>query len=370
MIPPDLHFAFPEGFYLFPIAFLLVFLIWGLIRYRQEIVSKLFNQEVIVPRSSYNSWGKLGACFLLWIFAMMALMQPEGNGRYPLESGVQGGKKEKEKGEATARRKAHDVIFLVDASASMDVADTRTKETRLEYAKEIVDELISRFKGESVALYAFTSDTTRLSPPTMDYLFVRLVLRDMNINEGDLAGTNVVEALSDMREEYFTEITPKLKTLVLITDGGDTQLEEMEGEARSKQIEMLLSVIPDVQEHQLRIFTIGMGTEQGEQVPGIENQGKPVISILDEELLQAISDKGRGKYYFANNWTALDLADDLVDRMGEEEAPLEEFKVTRSSGMTKGKDDLVYDLFFQFPLGVALFMVIWLLYFPESRVKR
>lgn len=374
MIPSDLHFAFPEGLYLFPLAFLITFLLWGLIRYRADLLSTFFHhtviEEVRVPRSQYTSWGRVAASFLLWIFASFAFMQPQGNGRYPLESGVQGGEKKEEEGEATAQRKAHDIIFLVDASASMGVRDTRTGVSRLEYAKETVDEIVSRLRGESVALYAFTSDTTRLSPPTMDYLFVRLVLRDMEINEGDLAGTNLVEALSDMRDAYFSEQSPKMKTLVLITEGGDTELEEMKGESRNSQIEMLLSLIPDAEKYQLRIFTIGMGTKKGEKIPGVEDNGKPVVSSLDEELLKKLSGKGRGAYYFANQWTVMDLAGDLMKKIGEEKPPLEEFTVARSSGLTKGKSDLVYDLYFQFPLGIALFMLLWVLFFPETRVRQ
>jgi len=374
LIPPDLHFAYLKGFYLFPVAFLILLLMWGLIRYRRNILASFFNADLIseieVPRSQFASWGKVAACFLLWIFAMLAFMQPEGNGRYPLESGVQGGKKEKEEGEATARRKAHDVIFLVDASASMSVKDTRTGVSRLEYAKEIVDEVVSRLRGESVALYAFTSDTTRLSPTTMDYLFVRLVLRDMDINEGDIAGTNMIEALSDMRDAYFSKQSPKLKTLVVITDGEDTELAEMQGNARDAQEEMILSLIPNAADHQLRVFTVGMGTENGDVVPGVEDNGKPVVSKLDEKLLKALSQKGRGDFYLANQWTALDLADDLIEKMGEEEPPLEEFTVNRSSGITRGKDDLVYDLYFQFPLAIALLMLLWVLFFPETRALK
>ncbi len=375
MIPTDLHYSFPEAFYLFPVGIILLALLLRLLQYRSERIKSSFSPKVIrsilVPRSRYNTWAKAGAIFFIWMLAILALMQPRGNGHYPLEDQMgRGEKKGKQEKEAVVKRKAHDVIFLIDASASMDVNDTRTKVSRLEYAKEIADEIISRLKGESVALYAFTSDTTRLSPPTMDYLFVRLVMRDMDINEGDLAGTNVVEALSDFRDAFLEKITPKMKTLVVFTDGGDTHLEDLEGEARKAQIDLMLSVLGNPKENQLRVFTVGMGTEQGKTIPGVKYQGKQVTSSLDEAFLETLSTKGRGKYYFANQWTAMDLAADILDKFGEDEPLLEELKIKRSSGITRGKDDLVYELFFQVPLGAALFLLLWVLFFPDTRVRR
>lgn len=374
MIPADLHFAFPEGLYLFPFSIVLTALLWKLIHYRSHMIQKYFSKNVLdsiyEPRSLIHSLGKVVAYFLFWIFAMFALMQPEGNGRYALE-GQKAAAGKREGGEnVKVQRKAHDVIFLVDASASMSVKDTRTGVTRLEYAKDIVDQIISRLRGESVALYAFTSDTTQLSPLTMDYLFVRLVLRSMKINEGGLAGTDLVEALSNMRDAYFSKVLPKLTTLVLITDGGDTELEELHGEARKLQMQQILSLIPNPKEHRLRIFTIGVGTEQGKPIPGMEQNGKPVISGLDEELLKKLSQKGRGRFYFANHWTSPELAKDIIQKMNKDQAPLESFTMSRSSELVKGGDDLVYDHFFQYPLGVAIFLLIWILFFPESRVRQ
>ncbi len=374
-LPNDLFYAFPEAFYLMFLLLALGLLLYGLFDFRQKTLRKYFHpdtlRKILVPRSSVNfTFKALGIC-CVWAFVVMALMQPKGNGRYPLEQALEASEKPSGKSaEVTVKRKAHDVIFLVDASASMGVKDTRTGQSRLDFAKEIVDEIISRLKGESAALYAFTSDTTRLSPPTMDYLFVRLVLKDMDINEGEIAGTSLIEALSDVREAYFLKPTAQLKTVVLLTDGGDTSIEGLEGEARKKQTEMLLEFLKDAGRNQLRVFTIGMGTAQGSPVPGIKHEGQQVVSSLDEKLLQAISEKGRSSYYFANEWPPLDLATDVIGKMGEDDPVLEEFKIKRSEGLVRGGDDLVYDHFFQIPLGAAILLLAWFLLFPDTRVRK
>ena len=72
----------------------------------------------------------------------------------------------------------------------MAVVDTRVGESRLDYAKEIIDELVSQLDGEEVALYSLTSEMTLLVPPTNDYLYLRLMLHQVGYNEGDVYGTD------------------------------------------------------------------------------------------------------------------------------------------------------------------------------------
>lgn len=374
VIPNDLHYAFPAAAYLLPVVIFLIFLSWRLYAFRRKALrsfaSPVVLQEVLVPRSRYNFWSKSAALSLAWVLAALALMDPKGNGHYPLEKPLTAGvsAKNKEK-EAVVRRKAHDVIFLVDASASMDVKDTRTGASRLDYAKDIADQIISRLKGESAALYAFTSDTTKLSPLTMDYVFVRLMLRNIRINEGDIAGTDLIEAVADMRDAYFSEVTPVLKTLIILTDGEDTDIESHQGEKKELETHALLSYLNRSAENRLRVYTVGIGTAKGQEVPGVEYQGKPVTSSLDEKLLKMISAAGRGTYYFANDWTAMSLAQDLTKKIEEEETPLEEYKIKLRAG-SHGEEDLVYDLYFQVPLAIAMIFVAFVVFFPETRTRK
>lgn len=374
MIPNDLHYQFPIAAYLFFGSVALLFLFWMLYLYRRRDLERFAPaaalKEILVPRSLFQFWAKVVALCFAWVFAVAALMEPVGNGHYPAESGQDHRKKsEKDEKEVIFKRKAQDVIFLIDASASMEVKDTRLGISRLDFAKDVIDQTISRLKGESIALYAFTSDTTKLSPPTMDYVFVRLVLRQVKINEGDIAGTNMVEAVADMRDAYFAKPTPKLKTIVFVTDGGDTQLEGMQGGERENQIMAILALLNDAEKNQLRVVSIGMGTKSGAEIPGLMYQGKPVVATLDEELLKRMSEKGRGTYYFANDWTALDLGSVLARDIEQQGAPIEEYKLKGGDQEAKGGEDLVYDLLFQFPLGAAMILLGFVLFFPDTRLR-
>ena len=84
---------------------------------------------------------------------------------------------------------------MLDTSASMSVEDTRQKNTRLEVAKEIIDEMVQKLDGQNVALYSFTSALTPIVPLTLDYLFTRLMLQDVHLNYGEVAGTDLFESL-------------------------------------------------------------------------------------------------------------------------------------------------------------------------------
>ena len=369
MIPNDLHYAFPSAAYLGLAVFLLAGIVWNLYSFRDTFLQRFSSAPgVVLPRAPFSFWSKACAVCLAWIAATLVLMQPEGNGHYPKgkEEAKQPPGKEQE---GVIQRKVHDVIFLVDASASMEVPDAREGRTRFDYAKEIVDEIISKLKGESVALYAFTSDATKLSPLTMDYLFVRLMLKQMHIDEGDMAGTNIAEALARIRNEYFLTITPKLKTLVILTDGGDTNLEDLKGEERQKVIESLANFFDNAEELDLNVFTVGLGSPQGGAVPDVLSEGKPVHSALDAGVLKELSRKGRGKYYYANDFTAADLANEIANEITSQPAQLEEYKVKTKSSV-KGNEDLIYDLFFQIPMGIALLLLGFVLLFPDTKEAR
>ena len=368
MIPNDLFYEFPSAAYFGLLVFALGGLAWHLYHFRDTFLRRFsFASEVIIPRSNLYFWSKAFAVCLAWIATTIVLMQPKGKGHYP--EGQEGKKwvSDKREKEGIIQRKAHDVIFLVDASMSMEVPDVRGGQTRFQFAKEIVDQMISRLKGESIALYAFTSDTTKLSPLTMDYLFVRLMLRQMPINEGDVAGTNITEALARMRDEHFLTITPKRQTLVILTDGGDTHLEELKGDERQGAIDSLENFFNHAEELDLSVFTIGLGSREGGNIPNIEYEGKPVHSSLNEQLLKELSRRGVGKYYYANEFSAVDLAQDFVNAINLP-VGIEEYRI-KTRSQVKGSEDLVYDLFFQIPLGIALLLLGFVLLFPDTRKR-
>jgi len=367
MIAAAVAYEFPQAAYLLFGSALLLCLFWILFQYRKKRLDQFapisIASKILIPRSPWIFWSKAIALALAWILAVLALMQPKGNAHYPAAELAR-----KQEPVGGLRRNAHEIIFLIDASASMSVSDSRNGKPRLEYAKEIAEELMSRLTGETGALYAFTSAVAKLSPLTSDYLFLRLMLREIQINEGDVAGTDLLEALSAMRKQYFNTPSPVLKTLILFSDGGDNYLETLQGQARGQAMQALVDQVSNAQEESLRVFTIGMGTKKGQVIPGMLYEGHPVKSALDEELLQKISKEGRGNYYFANALSAPELAEDLLSQLQKDPAYFPEKELYASP--VKASENVVYDLYFQLPLGFAIVLFALALMWPDSHSLR
>lgn len=385
----DLVFDFPDAAFLFVGVLVLLGAFWSYSRYRQRVMKNFADDQLmsqlLIPRSRLYQLLREGAICVVWLAVTVAIMQPKGNPHY---AGGDSGKElpedvlsekilegEKEGEMIKPRRKAHEVIMLLDSSASMSVKDTPLGQSRLEYAKDIVDDVISLLDGQNVSLYAFTSVLSKIVPATPDYLFTRLLLKDIEINTGDIAGTDLVEALDSVRKEHFSSRTNTLKTLILFTDGGDTRLESLKGEDREEEMRTILSRLVESEEHNLRVFCIGLGSPGGQEIPGVVFQGKPVKSSLDEDLLVRLSEKGRGRYYSAHTYSSLAIAEDMMKFIGKDD-PFVEGEMEKGNlakvERTLEKDreaELLYDLYFQYPLGIAIFFFSLSILIPQNRGK-
>lgn len=360
MIPSDFAFNAPGAGYLFLGLIPLTLFFIALFRYRKKMLG-LFSEpsllaDTLIPRSPFIYWSKCAALSLAWVFLTLALMQPQGNAHYPHE---QSGREEK----AEQRRKTQELILLIDASASMAVKDSRNGMARLDYARDIADQVVRGLTGESVSLYAFTSEVTPLSPATMDYLFVRLMLRQLHINEGDVAGTDIVKALTVLHGELIKIPTNVPKRLILMSDGGDTALEAMSDSKREGAIDALLNLYDDASSIHLSIDTVGLGVKTGGIVPDVTYEGKGVSSALEDELLRRLALRGNGHYYEANLMTTPDIAESIHEELREDaaHAPSQNFNAGA------GGQAVIHDLYFQFPLGCALLLLLFVAGWPNAR---
>ncbi len=374
MIPQDMMYAFPYAAMLLFIVPAILLGSWMLFEYRRQALHQLAEPSILLqtllPRSTAVYWAKSVALALVWTLCTVALMQPQGNAHYPEENLAAFPQKQPQTPEQLVqlRRRAHEVILLVDASASMATTDTRPGVSRLDYAKDIADQIIGRFDGQSASLYAFTAAVTQMSPETWDYIFLRLMLREIHINEGETPGTNIFEALANIRDQNFKTPAPKLKTLILLSDGGDTRIESLSGQPRRQAIQTLVALLGDPQTLNLRVYTIGLGSRQGAVIPEITYEGRPVHSVLQEDLMRELARRGRGVYYNANENTALSIAQDLAIAMQQDPPFLEAATALKTLGAQEGKQK-VYDAYYQIPLGLALVLLAFIILWPDTKVE-
>ncbi|NCF70996.1 MAG: VWA domain-containing protein [Chlamydiales bacterium] len=217
-------------------------------------------------------------------------------------------------------RLSKEVVFLVDTSYSMSVKDTRQGVSRLELAKEVIDELVSRMSGEELALYAFTSEVSRIVPSTYDYLFFRLMNKQLDLNEGDVAGTDLMYTLDYLDSQHYGHFKREAQVVILFTDGGDTRLEGLKGERRAQELNLILSRLKTFKDRGVTFYTIGLGSKKGEVIPGISHQGESVRSSLDDELLSKLSYETQGTYYHADTYSTLHLVEKLMEKVQKIEA--------------------------------------------------
>lgn len=346
------YFNFPHASYLLLLALPLFLFQLLLFRYRKKRVRSYASirnlSGLLTPRSFILTITKMGGWLLIWALASIALMEPFGNIRAA----------QKRSDEKTPSFfSPHEVIFLADTSASMGVLDGRDGNSRLEEAKIIMEDIMRQLNGQTISLYAFTSELSSVVPPTLDYLFVRLSIKELHLDEGDVGGTRFAPILKSLQEDAFPQPSSKRYSVIMLSDGGDTQWEALTGEAKNQELKQILNAISNSKE--LRLFTIGIGSLQPSLIPHVTEGGKAIQSKLDPVILKELAQKYRGKYLTASEWTSWDLANEIKREMGND--PLV------SPGESAGNNQVSVDWYFQIPLGLALLFYLFNLWLPDVR---
>lgn len=349
----DVFFHYPKAAWMMSFICIIFLLQFFCTQSRQKRVQAFASQRLLpnllVERSQYVHHFKNIAWPAIWILACLALMGPEGNLRYlpiiqPSEVGEQ----------------TQEVIFLVDTSGSMSVPDGVHGQTRLEESKEIIIDLLSHLKGVNISLYAFTSDLTPVVPSTLDLFFVQMMVRQLQINEGDIGGTSFTPVLEKLKRKFLSARSNATYTLFLFSDGEDNNLSNTQA---------IADLVPFSAEQEVKIDTIGMGQLTPSLIPNVQTlDGKPVESKLQPELLKMIAERSQGKYYTASEWSGWALASALGKNFEQKETLASSVKASRQVVENKAKDTIT-DLYFQIPLGMAIILLLACLYWPEVKSK-
>jgi Ca-activated chloride channel family protein len=364
----DLLFNCPQAGFLLLLLLPLLYGQFALSRYRRRqqytYASPALLSRLLIPRSPMLTYTKIIGWTLIWILICLALMDPLGNIRY---SPLGGAPASSISSPTKPHNVPHEIIFLVDTSASMRVPDGTDGETRLEEAKAIMEDVIRQLRGQTVSLYAFTSELSAVVPATVDYLFVRLSIKELHINEGDVGGTRFAPVLTALKQQAFPEPSPKHYTVIMLTDGGDTQLEALKGKAKEQERQAILDAIPNPQQLHLRLLTVGLGSPKPQPIPHVTFEGKPVLSKLEPDILKQLAEHERGEYGMAQEWTTWDLSQKIISQIAENE--LVEQSDAQGERQVAGikKEDVLVDLYYQIPLGLALLFYFLNFLLPDVR---
>lgn len=194
----------------------------------------------------------------------------------------------------TEKREGVELIIALDVSNSMLAEDIQPN--RLERAKRAISRLIDRLKDDKIGLIVFAGDAYTQLPITTDYNSAKLFLAAVNTEIVPKQGTAIGTAI-DLGMHSFAPNSEANKAIIIITDG-----ENHEDDA--------VSIATAASEAGIIIHTIGMGLPQGTPIPIYTNgqkdyrkdrDGKPVVTKLNEQMLEQISAAGDGIYVRANN---------------------------------------------------------------------
>ncbi|KPL03570.1 MAG: hypothetical protein AMJ73_06375 [candidate division Zixibacteria bacterium SM1_73] len=216
---------------------------------------------------------------------------------------------------ALMKREGVDIVIAIDVSFSMMAEDI--KPNRLEKAKQEVNGLISRMRGDRVGLVAFAGVPFVQCPLTLDYSAAKLFLDIIDVNLIPQPGTAIGDAIRTSIEA-FNQKERKYKVLILLTDGEDHDSDP-------------LGAAEEAAKEGIRIYAIGIGSVRGEPIPLKDSQGRVsgfkkdtegsvVVSRLDEVTLQKIALTTGGKYYHATSGEMeLDKIYDEISKMEKKE---------------------------------------------------
>ena len=213
------------------------------------------------------------------------------------------------------KREGVDIVIAIDVSLSMMAEDI--KPSRLEKAKQEVNGLISRMRGDRVGLVAFAGVPFVQCPLTLDYSAAKMFLDIIEVHLIPQPGTVVGDAIR-ASIKVFNQKERKYKVLILLTDGEDHDSDP-------------LGAAEEASKEGIRIYTIGIGSVQGEPIPLRDGRGQVtgfkkdkeqsvVVSKLDEVTLQKIALTTGGKYYHATSGEMeLDKIYDDISKMEKKE---------------------------------------------------
>jgi Ca-activated chloride channel family protein len=209
-----------------------------------------------------------------------------------------------------------DIQITMDISGSMGAEDFRPK-NRLEVAKQVMREFVSRRPADRIGLTVFGGTALTRSPLTTDRRMLDELIASIDLNtvpDGTAIGVALANAAGRLKASKA-----KSKVVILVTDGVNNagEIDPLSAAALAEGLG-------------LRVYTVGVGREGRVTVPvPLEDPvtGAKVIrrvqidAEVDEALLTQIAGRTGGRFFRATDPQALAAVFTEIDRL--ERTPME-----------------------------------------------
>jgi len=279
---PGLQIGRPELWWLFLIGPLMLLFFWISIWSKNRRLDRFGESSLLSNLVTDLSSVYTAIKYILWrlaaAFLVLALINPQLGSKM-----------------AEAKVKGIDIIVALDVSNSMMAEDLSPN--RLVSAKRAISKMLEKLQGDRVGIIVFAGQAYVQLPITSDYAAGKLFLSTIDTDVVPVQGTDIGAAI-DLSMKSFSEESPAQKAIVIITDG-----ENHEADA--------VVAAQEAAEQGIRVFTIGMGSQDGTPIPQYngntrtgfkkDQEGNIVVSKLNEQMLREIANAGNGAYIRASN---------------------------------------------------------------------
>ena len=292
------------GLGILPILWGAYFLVMGWKRRAQNRFAHVGLMEKLSPhRSKFKPAFKLLMLSLGISFLILGLVNPKIGTQ--LES---------------VKREGVDIVFAIDVSKSMLAEDIAPN--RLEKSKRLVSAIINQLASDRIGIIAYAAQAIPQLPITTDYGAAKMFLQALNTNMLSSQGT-ALDAALDLSGTYFDDEDQTNRVVFLISDGEDHSEEGASAAQRAANMG-------------IRIFTFGVGTDEGAPIPIKRNgvvesykkdmKGEAVITKRNPVILQEIAEAADGEYVDGNDTQAVvDFVAETLKNMDKKEFEAKKF---------------------------------------------
>ena len=292
-----------------------------------------FGDEALVSRlmpsySSGKTWIRLSLFSIGFAFFVIGLSRPQIGARL----------KEHE-------TKGAEIMIVLDVSNSMLAEDYSPN--RLERAKLAISRLVDKLRDDRIGLVLFAGNSFVQLPITTDYVSAKMFLGSISTESVPIQGTAIGDAISTALRSFSAQ-SDRSRAIIVITDGENHEDDPVAAATQAAEMGV-------------RVFTIGVGSPEGKMIPFEgdylrDKEGNPVVTRLDESVLQEVAAAGKGLYIRAGNSEfGLNPIVEEIARMEDEEYNSIVFEE--------------YDELYMYFLGVALFFFVLEMLVGERRSK-
>ncbi len=191
-----------------------------------------------------------------------------------------------------------DYVIALDVSSSMTSQDISP--SRFEVAKTAASAFIDNIKGNNkIGLVTFSGETFISQPLTENKLLIKDAIKKASISKA--GGTDIANAL--ITSANVLSFSERGKTIVLITDGSNTQ-----GEFIRRSLDQAIKYL---EEQHVIVFSMSLGN--GEGPLGYLPEYYNISAVYDTEGLEKISNATGGAVFSANNAEDLQTAFETIN---------------------------------------------------------